>query len=752
MKGCPISRARTDVGPDIPGKKPFPKLTIRKDTNMKLFLSFILAVLGSSGIVRSATADLVVADFEGANYGGWTVAGEAFGTGPARGALPNQMPVQGYLGQGLANSFVGGDDSTGTLTSPTFQIERRYLRFLIGGGGYAGETCLNLRVHGRAVRTAAGPNTQPGGSERLDWMEWDVTEFAGSDAVLEIVDQRTGGWGHINVDQIVQTDRPLPRMLTDVSREILVAKRFLNLPVKNGAPKRWVRLLVDGRLEREFEIELADDAPDWWAFLELAPFGGKRVVIRVDQLREDSQALASIEQADTIKGNDDLYREKLRPQFHFTSRRGWNNDPNGLVYYQGEFHLFYQHNPFGWNWGNMHWGHAVSPDLVRWIEIEEALYPDDMGTMFSDSAVVDWPNTAGFARGNEPALVAIYTAAGGTSPRSKGQPFTQCIAYSTDRGRSWTKYAGNPVLPHIVGGNRDPKVIWYAPENKWIMALYLDQSDFALFDSPDLKTWRRLSDVQLPGTSECPEFFEIPVEGEQNKTSWAFYGGDGRYLIGGFDGATFTSQSELLSLNFGNCFYASQTYSDIPAHDGRRILVAWGRVNLPGMPFNQMMDFPVELTLRNTDDGPRLCAWPVREIESLWLKKHEWDNFALAPGHNPLADLRGELFDIEATFDMQAAEAVTVEIRGVNVAYDVDNQELSCLDRSAMLKPESGTIHLRLLVDRASIEIFGNEGRVYMPMGVIPDESNKSLGIFARSGAVEVRDLSVRELRSAWER
>jgi sucrose-6-phosphate hydrolase SacC (GH32 family) len=164
------------------------------------------------------------------------------------------------------------------------------------------------------------------------------------------------------------------------------------------------------------------------------------------------------------------------------------------------------------------------------------------------------------------------------------------------------------------------------------------------------------------------------------------------------------------------------------------------------------MDFPVELTSRNTDDGLRLFAWPAREIESLWMKKHEWANLPLAPGHNPLADLRGELFDIEATFDLQAAEAVTVEIRGMKVAYDVKKQEIRCLDRSATLRPENGKIHLRLLVDRASIEIFGNHGRVYMPMGMIPDESDKSIGLFARSGAVEVRDLSVRELKSAWVR
>ncbi|HWQ91869.1 MAG TPA: glycoside hydrolase family 32 protein, partial [Clostridia bacterium] len=298
--------------------------------------------------------------------------------------------------------------------------------------------------------------------------------------------------------------------------------------------------------------------------------------------------------------------EPLRPQFHFTSRRGWLNDPNGLVFYKGEYHLFYQHNPYGWGWGNMHWGHAVSPDLVHWKELPIALYPDEHGTMFSGSAVVDWNNTAGFQSGSEKPLVAMFTAA--------GKPFTQGLAFSNDRGRTWTKYENNPVLPHIVAENRDPKVIWHAPEQKWVMALYLDESDYALFASKDLKRWEKLSDVRIPGDSECPEFFEMPVEGREGETRWVFYGASGRHLVGKFDGTTFKPEGGPQELQRGNCWYASQTYSDIPARDGRRILIPWGRMTArevpfhQGMPFNQMMGLPVELTLRNTDDGLRLCA------------------------------------------------------------------------------------------------------------------------------------------------
>ena len=719
---------------------------------MKKTLIPVSALWILAALTARATDDMVIADFEGTTYGDWTVAGEAFGPGPAQGTLPNQMSVDGFLGKGLVNSYFHGDRTTGTLTSPEFVIKRKFISFLIGGGGWPGQTCMNLLVDGRSARTATGPNTQPGGSEHLDWSQWDVSEFAGQKAVIQIVDDATGGWGHINVDQIVQTDRKLPAPISNATRELKVEQRYLNLPVKNGAPKRWLSLLVNGRTERDFEIELAEGEPDWWAFLDLAPFKGKTVVLQGDTRRAGAAALPAIEQADAIKGAENLYRESLRPQFHFSPRRGWNNDPNGLVFYKGEYHLFFQHNPYGWNWGNMHWGHAVSPDLVHWEELGDAIHPDGLGTIFSGSAVVDTANTAGFARGRERAIVCIYTAAGGTSRQSQGVPFSQCIAYSTDRGRTWTKYAKNPVLSHIIGGNRDPKVIWYAPESKWVMALFLDGNTYALFDAPDLKSWRRLSDVVIPGAGECPEFFEIPVHGQKAETRWVFYGGNALYLIGRFDGQTFKPESGPLPLNLGNCFYASQTFNNIPAADGRRILIPWGQVSMPGMPFNQMMGFPVELTLRATDEGLRLCAYPVREIEKLWARKQAWKNAALKPGENPLAQARGNLFDIELELVPGAATEVGFHIRGLPVVYDVRKQELACGGRRSTLKLADGRLRLRLLVDRMSVDVFGNDGRCYMPLQFQPAPDHRALDLYAKGGEARITALQIHELNSAWKR
>ncbi len=710
---------------------------------MKTCLTTTILCAATLAAARSLAADdILIADFEGPDYGAWKTTGEAFGTGPARGTLPTQMQVSGFEGQGLVNSFNGGDRSTGTLTSPEFKIERRFIRFLVGGGKDAEKTCMHLLVNAKIVRTVTGPNDKPGGSEALAPDYWDVSEFDGQTAVIRIVDQATGGWGHINVDQIVQTDRKPPGLLANVTREITLERRYLHLPVKNGTPKRRLSVLVDGQPPRSFDIELADSAPDWWAFMDIGPFQGKRATLKVDKLPEDSVGLSAIDQSDQIKGAETLYREKLRPQFHFSPRRGWNNDPNGLVFYQGEYHLFFQHNPYGWSWGNMHWGHAVSPDLVHWQELPIALYPDQLGTMYSGSAVVDWHNTAGFQKGEEKVLVCIFTAA--------GNPFTQGIAYSNDRGRTWTKYEHNPVLPHVAGENRDPKVIWYEPDRKWVMALYLDKSDFALFSSKDLKKWEKMSDVAIPGTSECPEFFEIALDGNRQNPRWVFYGGNGRYLVGRFEGRTFTAESGPHTLHHGNCWYASQTYTDIPPEDGRRILIPWGTMATPGMAFNQMMGLPVELTLRTTDEGPRLLAYPVREHASLRARSHRIPPQPLNPGENPLAAVRGELLDLTAELSVGNATELGFNLRGVTVSYDAKKQELSCKDKKAPLKPLDGRIRLRLMVDRTSVDIFGNDGRLYMPMGVIVPPDNLSLGVYAKGGSAKITALEVHELKSAW--
>ena len=442
------------------------------------------------------------------------------------------------------------------------------------------------------------------------------------------------------------------------------------------------------------------------------------------------------------------YRETYRPQFHFTPKTNWTNDPNGLIYYKGEYHLFFQHNPFGIDWGNMTWGHAISTDLVHWKQLPHALHPDELGTIFSGSGVVDWNNTGGFQTGDESVLVNFYTSAGSHAP--KEVPFTQSIAYSNDRGRSWTKYEGNPVIEHIVGGNRDPKVIWHEPTQKWVMALYLDQNDYALFGSTDLKEWARLSDLQIPDT-ECPDIFELPVDDDPDKTKWVFWGAAGKYYVGNFDGTTFTPEDEAHRADYGANFYAAQTWSDVPESDGRCIQIAWmSGSKPPDMPFNQQMSFPCALTLRTTSEGIRLHREPVAEIENVHTYTHAWSDLALKPGENLLAGLTGELFDIRAEIALNDAAAVGFDIRGEDVRYNVAEQQLTFLERSGPLAPEDGKISLQILVDRISIEAFGNAGELSMTSYFLPDLNNADIGIYADGGTAQLVSLKVHELKSSW--
>lgn len=653
--------------------------------------------------------DLLVADFEGDNYGGWKATGSAFGDRPARGTLPDQMAVGGFMGKGLVNSYLGGDKSTGTLTSPEFTVERKFLSFLIGGGQDV-KTAMHLVVGGKVVRSASGPNDKPGGSERLDWQSWDVAEFEGKPATVRIVDEATGGWGHINVDHIVQTDRKKAAELR--TREIAIDKKYLHLPVKNGAPMRRVKFEVGGQVVRDFDIELAEDNPDFTVFADVTPFAGKKLKASA-VLMTDSQALAGITASDDLPAAGELYEEKLRPRFHFTARRGWLNDPNGLVFDGKEYHLFYQHNPYGKEWGNMHWGHAVSPDLVRWKELGEALYPkahDDMA--FSGSAVLDKANTSGWGTKEKPPLVLAYTSTG------RGE----CIAYSNDAGRTWSEYEKNPVVKHA---GRDPKLVWHAASKQWVMAVYDEpkgKQGIAFHTSPDLKTWTFASTID--GFFECPDLFELPVAGEKDATKWVLYAADGKYVLGTFDGKTFTKESGKHQLWFGN-FYAAQTFDNAPA--GRRIQIGWAQgVTFPGMPFNQQMTVPVELTLGKTADGVRMLAKPVGGLSDLLGKRTDAEHVRL--GREPktlLADV--DAGEMVVGLDPTELKAVRLKVKGLEVVYDAATETLTVGKVTAPLKPEKNRVLLHILIDRGSVEVFGNSGVVALSVAHVAADKDTSI-------------------------
>ncbi|MCY8145587.1 GH32 C-terminal domain-containing protein [Bacillus inaquosorum] len=484
------------------------------------------------------------------------------------------------------------------------------------------------------------------------------------------------------------------------------------------------------------------------------------------------------------------YDEDYRPQYHFTPEANWMNDPNGMVYYAGEYHLFYQYHPYGMQWGPMHWGHAVSKDLVTWKHLPVALYPDEKGTIFSGSAVVDRNNTSGFQTGEEKPLVAIYT-----QDREGHQ--VQSIAYSNDKGRTWTKYAGNPVIPNPGKKDfRDPKVFWYEKENKWVMLLAAGDR-ILIYTSKNLKQWTYASEFgqgqgSHGGVWECPDLFELPVDGNPNQKKWvmqvsvgngAVSGGSGmQYFVGDFDGTHFKNENpsdKVLWTDYGKDFYAAVSWSDIPSSDGRRLWLGWMSNwqyanDVPTSPWRSAASIPRELKLKTLTGGVRVVQTPVKELQTIRGTSKKWKNQTISPAsQNVLAGLSGDAYELHAEFQVSPGSAPefgfkvrTGENQFTKVGYDRKNTKLF-VDRSesgnvtfnptfntgiqtAPLKPVNGNIKMRIFVDRSSVEVFGNDGQQVITDIILPDRSSKGLELYAVNGGVKLKSLTIYPLKKVW--
>ncbi len=456
-----------------------------------------------------------------------------------------------------------------------------------------------------------------------------------------------------------------------------------------------------------------------------------------------------------------VYQERSRGQVHFSAGRGWINDPNGLAFYRGEYHLFFQHNPHGWNWGDMHWGHATSRDLVHWEEHPDALQPDKIGPIFSGSTVVDWGNTSGLGHPGDPPLVLIYTAAG---PRGG-----EAIASSTD-GRTFAKYVRNPVIGKFVTGDRDPKVLWHSPTRRWVMVLYggphrpggertadglpSEQHTLYFFTSPNLRDWTLASTLR-GGVGddhylyECPDLFELPVDGNPADRKWVLRTANCAYAVGRFDGRSFQPESSRIPGVVGKGCYAPQTFSDTP--DGRRIEIAWFKTVTPGMPFNQSLTIPHELKLTATPAGPRLARFPVREMDSLRVRSHELGPVNLRPGSpNSLSGINAELVELRAAFDPGEKGVVSFTIRGARIAYDAATGELAVNDLRATVPRRGGGQSITVYCDRTGLEVFASGGLVYVPLPFQPEPGDRSLGAKVEAGEAKFTELVVYELGSIW--
>ena len=644
-------------------------------------LGWVLAslVLVSSGrcdtAVISHRPDMVIADFEGTNFGGWKVAGDAFGDAPAHGAVSGQMPVDGFLGGGLASSFHNDDSSLGTLTSPSFKAERKYIQFLIGGGGFAGQTCINLLCDGKVVRTATGPNTQPGGSEHLAWQAWDVSQLTDKSVVLEIVDQATGGWGHISVDQIVQSDNP--------------------------------------------------------------PLSPQAQFIKEANAYVDSKAVI-------------VQTNPVRPIYHVMPKAQSMGDPNGPVYFNGEYHIFFQHFPKH----GIVWGHAVSKDMVHWEHLPIALAPEpgsyDADGIASGGCVI-----------HDGVPTIIYTSFSGKQ--------AQCIATSSDNLRTWRKDPANPVIPEqpaIAGldnGFRDP--FTWREGNEWRM---LVGSGYAkgkggtvlLYHSTDLRKWNFLGPL-CEGMGEhcfqweCPTFFPLgdshvlivsplyrDIPGLRGPSQYSV----GTYRMNRFEPA----QWKPVDLGGPSVYYAPTSFED---QKHRRIL--WGFLMASGAGWGNCLSLPRVLTLGK--DSSVRCA-PLPELKALRTRERDGEKPTLQPEKEVVLDealgLHGEV-DIE--LDMQTAEKIELRIgrtadgqNYVPLAYDKTTGNLVFGKKKAQFRLDADNrLRIHLFTDGAVAEAFINE-EVCFSQAMPVTEKSVGLSIVASGGNARVTRCRLWEMTSIW--
>lgn len=565
--------------------------------------------------------------------------------------------------------------------------------------------------------------------------------------------------------------------------------RYLLLPVQESTDDARINVLVDGNVAETIYVRLAKSKTDYTVPFDLTPYKGHDVMLDVvipqsrGSVREakDDACWRGVVLADTF---DTANREKYRPAFHHTPLYGWMNDPNGMFYKDGRWHLYYQYNPYGSKWQNMTWGHSVSDNLVNWEHLPEAIRPNGLGSVFSGSCAVDHDNTAGF--GND-AVIALYTSAGTSQMQS--------LALSTDGGLTFNIYPSNPVLT-LESEARDPKVFWNDSTKEWnmILAHALDH-EMLIFSSPDMKSWTLQSSFgkglgAQGGVWECPDLFELPVAGTDEK-KWVLlcninpdgpFGGSGtQYFVGDFDGKTFKADTDAAGnvstkwLDYGKDHYATVTWSDAP--DGRRVALGWMSnwqyaADVPTMQFRSANTLPREMGLFRAPDGEVYASSaPSPELEALRgklaakVKKttvgRKARSFALPSENGGICEI---LMDIEASkaktvnigLSNSQGEKVVMQYDSAAATLSFDRTQSGITDFSegfpaVTVTPTheaSGRIALRIFVDRSSMEVFGNGGEFVMTNLVFPRTPYTALSVSAEGGNAKIENLRIYSLKS----
>lgn len=708
--------------------------------------------------------DITIDDFESGTFDKWKIEGDAFGSTPTYTSYSGQQGVKGLEGKYLANSFNQGDHSRGTLKSKEFKIERDYINFLLGGG-MNNNVYIELIIGDRSIYKST-PFEE---SETLKWMTWDVRQYKNQNGRIQIVDNYSGTWGHILVDQIMMSNEEKSSLLINHEESFKANKKYLLIPIHDLAPEISTQLIVDDKKEEEpMNIRIAQSEISYWIPINIEKYKGQNISLRLGHIEKSSSGYSQIKQSDSYHFDTN---EKFRPTYHFSPKYGWMNDPNGMVYHNGEYHLFYQYNPYGSVWGNMHWGHAVSNDLKRWEHKPVAIAPDSLGTIFSGSMVVDKNNTAGFG---ENTMIAIYTSAG------KSQ--SQSIAYSLDNGQTFTKYEKNPVLSNSeIIDFRDPKVFWHKESKKWVMSLATSQS-ITFYGSTNLKEWRKLSEFgegigAHGGVWECPDLFPLSYNGQ---TKWVLFvsinpggpnsGSATQYFIGDFDGKTFKADKlpYPIWLDYGRDNYAGVTWNNAP--DNRRIFIGWMSNwdyanQIPTLNFKSANTLPRELKLVHNGDHLVVSNSPVKAILDLRYESKKIEDILvektytidkLLTKNDGAYELIMEIKPIDDKFIFKFVNRMNEELK---YSFNLETKEL-LIDRhnsgltdfnskfaSEVIKAPLGKKNIykiHLFIDNASSELFINDGELVSTNIVLPSEPYNTL-VF--EGNIHVRNISIHRIK-----
>lgn len=556
--------------------------------------------------------------------------------------------------------------------------------------------------------------------------------------------------------------------------------RYLILPVQESNDEAVVNVLVDGKLDRTLNVRLAKTKVDYTVPLDISRYAGEKVLLNV----VTSQNRASVREAkDDVCWNnfsvadtfDTANREKFRPAFHHTPLYGWMNDPNGMFYKDGLWHLYYQWNPFGSKWQNMTWGHSSSPDMIHWTHHQAAIEPDGLGTVFSGSSAIDRENSAGFGKD---AVLAMYTSAGVSQ--------IQSLAWSTDNGNTFSKYEGNPTLT-LESEARDPNMFWNPDTKLWTLVLaHALEHEMLIFTSPDMKQWTLQSRFgkglgAQDGVWECPDLFELPLEGTDTK-KWVllcnlnpgglFGGSATQYFVGDFDGKTFTPDLDADGkvptkwLDFGKDHYATVSFSDAPA--GRRTVVGWMSnwqyaAEVPTMQFRSANTLPRDLSLFRHSDGqlyvacvpsPEMLTLRGRVVKAVAKQtvRTKPVRFAIPPVCEITLDVEPQKADsVVLVLSNSRNEKVAMIYDPVKNRFSFDRRQSGITDFSqdfpsvtaAPVMCADNKLSLRIFIDRSSIEVFEKDGRFVMTNLVFPNEPYSTLSLQSAGGNARIQNLKI---------